>query len=154
MSLREADWDELLYSIDELGCTPFIGSGACADWLPLGDRISNEMAKEYEYPLDNTDELDLVSQFVAIEHGDMVPKNFIVRRLKKINPPEFSKKEYKNTPHAVLADLNLPIYITTNYDEFMEAALKSRGMTTDSEFCRWNNFLKKQDNTQSVFEKN
>ena len=129
LSLREADWDEILYSIDEQGCTPFIGAGACAfqneegkPWLPLGGTVSSEMAKEYEYPLKDIDELDRVSQFVAIEHGDMVPKNFIVRWLKKIDPPDFSLDKYKNTPHALLADLNLPIYITTNYDEFMEAS--------------------------------
>jgi SIR2-like domain len=153
LSIRDADWDELFYSISEKGCTPFIGAGACADWLPLGNEISLQMAKEYKYPLDDSDELDKVSQFVAIEHGDMVPKNFIVRLLKKINLLDFSKEEYKNTPHAVLADLNLPIYITTNYDDFMEQALKSRGKAVDTDFCRWNSFLIKNTKIHSLLEK-
>jgi hypothetical protein len=107
LSLKEPDWYEVLDSISEQKCTPFLGAGACADWLPLGAKISNEMAKVYEYPLDDIGELDRVSQFVAIEHGDMVPKNFIIRQLKKISTPDFSREEYKNTPHAVLADLNV-----------------------------------------------
>jgi SIR2-like domain len=152
MSLREADWEELLYSIDEQQCTPFIGAGASSDWLPLGYKISTEMAQEYDYPLSDGDQLDKVSQFVAIEQGDMVPKNFIVRRLKKTIPPDFSKDEYRNTPYAILADLRLPIYITTNYDEFMENALMRRGRNPDSEYCRWNNFLRKQTDIHSVFD--
>ena len=45
-----------------------------------------------------------------------------------------------NTPYAVLADLNIPIYITTNYDHFMEAALRSKGKEPVSEFFRWNKY--------------
>ena len=46
--------------------------------------------------------------------------------ISKIEPPNFRGEEYKYTPHAVLADLNLPTYLTTNYDEFLEEALKAR----------------------------
>ena len=119
MSLKEADWKELLYSIDEPSY-PFIGAGACAKWLPLANEISATMAKEYEYPLDDSHELERVSQYVAMEYGDMTPKNFIIRWLKKVQSPNFSEELSKNTPHAILADLNIPIYITTNYDGFME----------------------------------
>jgi Caspase domain/SIR2-like domain len=48
--------------------------------------------------------------------------------------------------------LNLPIYITSNYDHFMEAALKSRGKRPISDFCRWNEDLAgyaKADNINS-----
>ena len=49
--------------------------------------------------------------------------------------------EFRNTPPAVLADLNLPVYITTNYDHFIEATLESRGKQPISDFCRWNEDL-------------
>jgi hypothetical protein len=152
MKMRQSDWDELLFSIDEQGCTPFIGAGASSNWLPLGYQISTEMAQEYDYPLSDYDQLDKVSQFVAIVEGDMIPKNFIVRKIKKINPPDFSKAEYKDTPYTILADLMLPIYITTNYDEFMEKALLGRGRTPASEYCRWNTYLKRETEIHSVFE--
>ena len=43
----------------------------------------------------------------------------------KVTPPDFTK--YKDTPHAILSKIDFPIYITTNYDKFMEEALKSVG---------------------------
>ena len=106
--------------------------------------VSKKLSEAYEYPLDDFNTLEHVSQYVAIQSGDMYPKKFIARLLKGTSPPDFSKEDYKNTPHAILADLNLPLYITTNYDEFMEFALKSRGKIPNSEFCKWNSFLKKQ----------
>ena len=134
-SLSEPDWKELFYSFEDQGCTPFIGAGAVADWLPVDSELSSEMAKEYEYPLDDSDLLERVSQYVALQHGDMVPKKFIERKLRAISIPDFHKKEYKNSPHVVLADLKLPLYITTNYDEFMEGALKNNGTVPDSEYA-------------------
>lgn len=151
MSLVDSDWEEILNSIDEQGCTPFIGAGASAAWIPSASEVSSQMAIKYGYPLDDAKELDRVSQYVAIEKGDMVPKTHIVRTLKEMKPPDFSKLEYKDTPHAVLADLNLPLYITTNYDEFMEQAIIYRGKRVpDSEFCRWNDFLKIKAKIPSV----
>jgi SIR2-like domain len=151
--LSEPDWKELFYSFEDQGCTPFIGAGAVADWLPIGSRLSTEMAKEYEYPLDDSDLLERVSQYVALQHGDMAPKKFVERKLKSINIPDFHKDEYRNSPHVVLAELKQPLYITTNYDEFMESALRSKGTIPISEFCRWNNFLKNDIDIRSVFEK-
>ena len=58
-----------------------------------------------------------------------------------IMPPDFSLDEFRNTPPAVLADLNLPIYFTTNYDHFIEEALKSRGKEPVTDFCRWSEDL-------------
>jgi len=58
-----------------------------------------------------------------------------------IMPPDFGLDEFRNTPPAVLAVFNLPIYITTNYDHFVEEALKSRGKAPISDFCRWNEDL-------------
>ncbi len=41
--------------------------------------------------------------------------------------PNFLSDKFKKSPHPNLAELNLPIYITTNYDFFMEKALNSMG---------------------------
>ena len=45
----------------------------------------------------------------------------ISRLLRKIPLPDFAGP---NEPHALLADLNLPLYITTNYDHFMAEAIR------------------------------
>ena len=92
------------------------------------------------------------TQFLAInEDNDMYPKNILSRLIKEKSPPDFRLEEHRNTSYAVLADLNLPIYITTNYDKFMEAALYSRGKEPVSEFCRWNK-LGEAGGITSVFD--
>lgn len=72
---------------------------------------------------------------------NLFPNTNVIVELKRIKPPDFCLEEFKNTPYAGLSDLHLPVYITTNYDHFMEEALKSRGKEPVSEFCRWNEDL-------------
>jgi hypothetical protein len=142
MGLSDEDWEELLYAIKDQKCTPFIGAGACAPWLPLGSEIARDWASKYDYPLGDSYQLARIAQFLAIkEDNDMYPKNILSRLIKEKRPPDFRLDKQRNTPYSVLADLNLPIYITTNYDKFMEAALQSRGKDPVSEFCRWNEDL-------------
>ena len=77
---------------------------------------------------------------MAIEYGDtMYPKRRLSEEIRRIDPPDFSLEKFKNTPYAVLADLDLPIFMTTNYDHFLEAALESRNRVkkAQSEICRW-----------------
>ena len=52
-------------------------------------------------------------------------------------------------PHNIIASLPLPVYITTNYDDFMIQALQHCGKDPKQELCRWNNMVKDQP---SVFE--
>jgi hypothetical protein len=141
MKFNDQDWEELFFAIKDKKCTPFIGAGACVPWLPLGANIAKDWASKHNYPLEDSYQLSRVAQFLAIENGnDLYPKNILSRLIKEIKPPDFSLDKFRNTPYAILADLNLPIYITTNYDHFMEAALKSKGKEPISEFCRWNNY--------------
>ena len=124
-----------------------------AEWLPLAKDIASKWAKEYGYPLNDSHDLGSVAQFLAIQNqDDLSPKAILSNELKDIQPPNFSLEENRSMPHATLADFNLPIYITTNYDYFMEAALKSRGKDPKSEFCRWNNYAKAAG-IPSVFDK-
>ena len=144
MGLGQYEWNELLKAIEGKKCTPFVGAGASAQWIPLGRDISNKWAKEYGYPLQDSNQLPKVAEFLAIKRGyDLAPKKTLSAELKRINPPNFALETLRNTSHAVLADLNLPVYITTNYDLFLEAALRSRGRNPISEFCRWNEGLKR-----------
>jgi len=128
MSLKDHHWNNLLNALYEKKCTPYIGAGASAKWLPLASDLSKGWAEKYGYPLEDVSDLSRVAQFLELEYDDpLFPKNLFSQEIRKIESPEFSLDENRNTPHALLADLNLPIYITTNYDHFMEKALKSRG---------------------------
>lgn len=136
-TLEEKDWRDLLDLIRDEKCTPFIGAGACIPRLPSGRQIATKWAAEHKYPLTDTGDLPRVAQFLAIDRYEMFPKELIKRELQDIPAPDFSQVD---DPHSVLADLKLPIYITTNYDNFMEQALESRKVAPEREFCRWNSF--------------
>lgn len=164
MSIKDYAWAQMLEFIHSKKCIPFIGEGASircinegTSWLPFGRELAKKWAEEYDYPLDDSSQLARVAQFLAIEDGmELSPKNKLSMMLKGIKPPDFSLEENRETPYAVLADLNLPIYITTNYDHFMETALKNKGKDPVSEFCRWNDSLRKyakEAGIPSVFDK-
>ena len=143
MGLGQYEWNELLKAIEGKKCTPFVGAGASAQWIPLKE-ISTRWAEEFKYPLEESDDISKVSQYLAIVRAsELFPKKKLSEELSIINPPDFREEALRNTSHAVLADLNLPVYITTNYDLFLEAALRSRGRNPISEFCRWNEGLKR-----------
>ncbi len=136
-ALTETKWNDLLNLIKNQKCTPFIGAGASGSLLPIGSKLARQWAKENAYPLKDMSNLTRVAQFLSIHRFDMFPKERVSELFEKVAPPNFSKP---NEPHAVLADLNLPIYIITNYDKFMFLALKNRARDARREFCRWNGY--------------
>ncbi len=133
--IEENDWINILKLIKKGKCTPFIGAGACAGILPMGKDIANKWAKEYNYPLKDSDDLPRVAQFVAIEQYDMLPKEEIIDQFQDVHPPDFSQAD---EPHSALASLPLSMYITTNYDNFMVQALKKYNKEPIRDFCTWN----------------
>jgi hypothetical protein len=132
----EDDWTDLLRRIRDGECTPFLGAGACFGTLPLGSEIAQSWAEEYNYPFDDRNNLARVAQFLARKYGDWAfPKELIRTDFERRQPPAFARDD---EPHGVLADLPLPLYITTNYDSFMSDALRSKGKNPMREICRWN----------------
>jgi TIR domain/SIR2-like domain len=141
-NVTKFNWTNLLFSIRDGKCTPFIGLEVCRPWIPDSKDVSTRWAEEYDYPLPDSDILSRVAEFLEIKQGDNVfPKEILSREIKRVQIPSFHRDEFRNMPPAVLADLNLPIYITTNYDHIIEEALKSRGKQPISDFCRWSEDL-------------
>jgi len=146
-TLEDTQWDILLGRIKDGKCTPFLGAGACFGTLPLGAEIAGKWADQYQYPLDDHDDLVRVAQYMAVKYDAVTPKEWLLREFfNEKNSPDFSQPD---EPHGVLADLPLPVYITTNYDDFMVRALTARGKDPKRELCRWNRYIKDQP---SVFE--
>lgn len=139
-TLEENDWTWLLERIQEGTCTPFLGAGAAYGFLPLGAQVAKDWAEEFNYPLDDKTDLIRVAQFLAVDRFPMFPKDRIARQFKGLVLPNLKDPE---EPHGILADLPLPIYITTNYDDFMMQALRDRRRDPVREVCRWNRVLKK-----------
>lgn len=132
----DRDWDGLLHAIRYKQCTPFLGAGACFPVLPLGRDLSEAWAREYDYPFSDRDNLVRVAQFVAVKSGPDTPKYKILREFEKRGSPNFDDPD---EIHRVVADLQLPVYITTNYDSFMVEALKRGPPARDpmQEVCEW-----------------
>ncbi len=60
----------------------------------------------------------------------------------RFDPPD-------SNPFLILADLPLPIYLTTGYHDFLEVALRRAGKTPRPEICRWQRGL---EGLPSVFD--
>ena len=140
INLEEDTWDILLERIREKKCTPFLGAGACAGALPLSGELASDLAAASQYPLADRNDLLRVTQFIAVKSDPRRAKTMVVDRLKKAAPPDFTVAD---EPHAVLASLNLPIYLTTNYDDFMLRALKAEEKDARRDVCRWNSRARK-----------
>lgn len=139
------DWDLLLERIKAGKCTPFLGAGACFGRIPLGSEIAQGWAEIHDYPLDDCRDLTRVAQFLAIKRDPMAPKEMLLRQhFVDVDPPDFDQP---NEIHGLLADMPIPIYITTNYDSFMMQALKQRKHPPKHphrEICRWNKLVREE----------
>jgi hypothetical protein len=56
---------------------------------------------------------------------------------------EFIRTSREQFPgnYRILADLNLPLYLTTNYDDFLTRALRASQRDPREVICRWNSQL-------------
>lgn len=106
-------------------CVPFLGAGACADYIPLGARLARAWGDRAGYPMQDKDNLPRVMQFVAIsEFGGDIPslkQEFVRQEFSGVTTPDFRDP---GQIYGLLAGLNLPLYVTTNYDDFMYLALQ------------------------------
>jgi hypothetical protein len=138
--LRDEDWDLLVRRIAGGKCTPFLGAGACYGVLPLGAEIANQWAKKYDYPMEDPSNLISVAQFLALKYSDSIfPKDLIVEMFKGFGAPDSADPL---EPHKVLASFPVPVYVTTNYDDFMVQALTRRHREPKRVLCQWNKAVK------------
>jgi hypothetical protein len=178
IGLSEKDWKDLLTLICKKKCIPFLGTGVYTVQTEDGKRlipstkdIIEEWKENYRYPLedlykianiytlDDSYQLARAAQFLEIQNADedrMYPKTLLSEMLRKINSSDFPSYFKNVSPYDILAKLDLPLYITTNYDKFMENALsKIPRKKPESDFCKWSddlhNFVK-TTNIPSVFK--
>jgi SIR2-like domain len=132
-AVNESDWDQLLWAIEEERCTPFLGAGACVPALPTGFALAQEWAAAHGYPLEDGHDLARVAEYLAVEKVPMAPKYEIRKKFQELPPPPFEGNE----PHAVMARLPIPVYLTTNYVDYMAEALRQESRNPRVDFCRW-----------------
>ena len=104
-------------------CTPFLGAGASAPSIPTASHLAQDWATRVGYPFPDPWNLPRVMQYVATMtySGDaLLLKRLIADQIQDAPTPDFSKP---HQVHKVLASCDLPLYVTTNYDDFMLRAL-------------------------------
>jgi len=138
--LNEDDWDNLIDYIKEKKCVPFVGWDIQSSKNTLAD-LSKNWTQLFDYPFEDSGQISRVAQFIAIDKGNpMYPKRAISNILRTIGTPDYSKSQ--DSPYLTLSSLNLPIYITTNYDHALEEALRFHGKNPRSLVCIWSDDFK------------
>lgn len=133
--MDDDDWDRLVGQLKDGECAPFIGAGACHPTLPTSSELSEQLATDYLYPFPDPTDLARVAHYAAIRKRDHVTvKQHVMDTLRSKGYPDFARDD---EPHALLAELPLPIYLTTNYDDFMSRALERAKKHPHVTICPW-----------------
>lgn len=144
--MEEADWARLVSQLGRGDCTPFLGAGAC-DVLPTASELGSRWAAKYDYPFVDREDLAKVMQYAAVMEGDSVYlKEKVCEYLRSVHPPDFGRP---TEPHALLARFPIPVFITTNYDDFLVKALGLAGKNPNAAICSW---FGSTDNDREFFE--
>ncbi len=154
-------WTTLVQQIKKRRCTPIVGPRVYGALLPSPAEIAQQWARQHKYPFACGSDMARVAQYLATMRGESFPryewldmlKSELVQRLPEalrpagdfetltalieaVGWPALSATN-PNEIHSVLAQLNLPLYLTTNPDSLLTEALKARGRTPRREVCRW-----------------
>jgi len=150
-TLDEAVWATLIDSVIEGKCTPFLGAGVAWPHLPTGKELATSLASEYDYPLKDPTNLPRVAQYIATVYDPPFAKRRVRDQItaKRDEFIESSDEDKFPKNYRILANLGLPIYLTTNYDDFLARALKANDRAPKEEICRWNNQLSDELNGYS-----
>jgi hypothetical protein len=166
-------WTGLIRMLQQGKCTPIIGPRVYGRWIPNRNEIAQRWAVEHGYPFGDKVNLARVAQYMASSQGEDFPRGELMdttmkellRRLpEELRPARKAQSltelvklvgfqqlvaDDPNEVHRVLASLNLPLYLTTNFASFMTEALAVSGRQPTRELCRWNERL---DGLPSIFE--
>ena len=143
--LKEEDWKVLITRIKDKKCTPILGTGMRSRVVTLRSKIAQEWTEEEGYPLDDSSNLARVARFLSLKYDAEYTRRKLVDQMATITPPLYTDPD---NPYKILADLPLPVFITTSYDDFMFRALKNAEKEVKREICRWNKSI---SDTPSIF---
>ena len=133
--IREEDWKVLINRINDKKCTPILGTGMRSRVVTLRSKIAQEWTQEEGYPFEDSNNLARVARFLSLKYDPEYTRRKLVDQMATIKAPDYNDP---NNPYRILADLSLPVYITTGYDDFMFHALKHAEKDVKREICRWN----------------
>jgi hypothetical protein len=161
----ELFWPFLMENIERGQCSAFLGPHVNTGLLPGPETVAEELAAKYGYPLPDRSSLSRVAQFMAVHDPDVLRSDYIQLLQRSLfsylglKPTKGEKQRFRsasftdtaealnwagqvlqvqeNEIHHLLADLPLPLYLTTNMDNFMFEALRHNGRNPRREGLRW-----------------
>lgn len=134
--LDDKGWEVLLKRIRDGACTPILGTGVYSEGPSLRTRVAKKWSEAYGYPLTDGSDLARVARFLSVEYPDdrEYAASQYIEEVKNVQEPDFTDPD---DPYTILAKLPLPLYITTNYDYFLEKSLKKQHKEVKTDLCRW-----------------
>jgi hypothetical protein len=156
-------WPALIERIRAGRCTPIIGPGMIEFLLGSTRDIARRWAAAHNFPMAPYEREDLpqVTQFMEVTQGDSeFPRVALRRHLEQEMEERYAnqlpaalagaslddlirevgrqrREQDPTEPYRVLANLPLPIYITTNPDDLLAEALRAEGKDPQVVLCRW-----------------
>jgi len=153
-------WATLLDNIEDGDCTPILGPGVTRRLLPTPADLARSLAARYSYPFPDDDNLPRVAQFVGTLDplrlrkevlrllgegfrrwhglpGDPAAPRELAAAIRAAGWSSLCRSTAETEIHHQLADLGLPLYLTTNFDAFMTLALEDRGRHPRREVLPW-----------------
>lgn len=122
----EDTWSSLVARLRKGRVTPFLGAGASVDIVGGSETIAANWARSAKYPFTHDLLLKSIAQYVAIEADRASAGEFIERALTPLLG-DFVVENLADPHHVYryLPTLDLPLWITTNYDDLIERALRA-----------------------------
>ncbi|NJM12703.1 MAG: CHAT domain-containing protein [Synechococcaceae cyanobacterium SM1_2_3] len=167
-------WDALIQNIRTEICIPILGPGLNESLLGSYREIARNLARAYRFPMAPQDQDDLpkVAQYLSVSQQKSFPKTKLQERLRKELHKRYSSLQFSvnaslpdlirvageswrkergsSEPNTVLANMDAPIYITTNWDNLLEEALRESKKEPQSVLCPW--WVRDEDkNRSSIF---
>jgi hypothetical protein len=153
-------WPALFADIRQGRCTPILGPGLNDGLIGTREEIAWKWAGTYHFPLAPHDRYDLanVAQYLATSlnyrfpreslreylRAELLERYDLAGEMKDASLDELVKAAGERRravdpaePHAALAALPFPIYVTSNPADLLPAALVVQGKDPQVELCRW-----------------
>jgi hypothetical protein len=160
-------WPAMVRSVRQGRCTPILGAGVVEPLLGSTRELARRWAETYGYPMaqHSMEDLPQVAQYVAVDQDE----GFVRAELHEALRQELQRRWPEASgdsqspglrellrgagaalraaepaePHRVLAAQPFPIYLTTNLDHLLEAALEEAGKRPRTLLCPWNDYVER-----------
>jgi hypothetical protein len=162
---KDMFWPFLMENIDRGHVTAFLGPRVNNGLLPPNRTVAEKLAEKYGYPLPDRENLVKVAQYIQLTDPDILHDDYVrllqrsLFRYLDLTPTKEQKRQFRSATltetvegldwaervldvhesemHHQLADLGLPLYVTTNVDNFMVESLKKKGLSPRRMGPRW-----------------